>query len=326
MTVPEASTESAENTPSDPGAGGAATAGTGGGDGGATQSARHTEQPSFPGPKPRHRRLRSVAITVAFILGVAIASGALVMFALTRAMPSWWTTIDAGDKSLIAHGVNLENAVVNELSKPRESVTLRIADRDANIWLNTRLRPWLESQGDKTLRVPDQVRELCVDFRGGRLHVGARVEQNGASQVFAATLRPMFGKNGELWLIADNMSMGRLSLPASMVLGGETGEGQSRAAEKTREVSEEFSKLPQTRRVLAAFAGKNPIHSNPVIKLPDGRRFRITALTATGGKVSITLQPQTREQASRAGAPAEHLNRGRHDAFVEPPPVVDRQP
>ena len=253
-------------------------------------------------------RYRRRALTAAFIIGVLIAAGALVLVALTRSTPSWWQSVDRASPKLKDHAERLEAGLSNALTQPRDSApwTARLSETDANIWLNTRLRKWLESQPELGIAWPEQLTDLRVRFEEGRITVGARVEQHGASQVFSATLSPAFRKDGSLWMPADNVALGRLKIPASWVLGspGDESRGEPSPAEKqTGKVAADIAKLPATRRVLAAFAGRNAVRQDPTIRLPDGRRVRILGIRSAEGKVLITFQTLQRSEprSPRAG-------------------------
>ncbi|HNB60852.1 MAG TPA: hypothetical protein PK308_11075, partial [Phycisphaerales bacterium] len=72
---------------------------------------------------------------------------------------------------------------------------------------------------------------------------------------------------------------------------------------QTGKVAADIAKLPATRRVLAAFAGRNAVRQDPTIRLPDGRRVRILGIRSAEGKVLITFQTLQRSEprSPRAG-------------------------
>jgi hypothetical protein len=53
--------------------------------------------------------------------------------------------------------------------------------------------------------------------------------------------------------------------------------------------------LPQTREILAAFAGRVAVMRTPVIKIGDGRRVRLLGLEPKEGALYITCQTLPRE-------------------------------
>lgn len=258
-------------------------------------------EPGTPVAPKRRLRWRPLALASAFALGVIIAAGALVVVALTRAAPSWWQPVDSANPAMLLRAEGLEAGLSQALTQPRDSSmiwTARLSEVNANIWLNTRLRRWLESQPELGIKWPEQLSELRVSFQGDTLRVGAMVEQNGATQVFTATLAPRFEKDGSLWMPAESIALGRLSIPAGWVLGD--GSSKSRASEQTSKVSQDIAKLPETQRVLSAFAGKNAVRQDPTVRLPDGRRVRILGLSAKDGHLLITCQTMQRgENAPR---------------------------
>lgn len=278
--------------------------------------------------RSRARRLRRLALQTTFILTILLGAGTLIVIALTRAQPDWWTKVDANDPATIKRAEQIENGVASVLSSPRtpsksgnpaEPWTVRLSADDANAWLNSRLRKWLLARAEEketTFTWPQQLTELRVDFRDNRIFVGALVNQNGATQYFSASLKPSFAKDGALWLPADDVALGRLSIPASWVLEGSGSDGETAAEERTREVASELAKLPQTRQVLKAFAGDVPVLMNPVIRLADGRRVKLLGLTAKDGGLLITCRTLQRgEDVSSQRATA-----------VEPPPIPESVP
>lgn len=292
-------------------------------------------------PTARRRRVRwrVIALVSAFALGVLIAAGGLIVVALTRAAPSWWQVVDAQSPKNALHAERLEAGVSQALSQPRDSSTIwtaRLTEADANIWLNARLRKWLESQPELGISWPEQLTQLRVSFQGDTLRVGAMIEQNGAKQVFSATLAPRFEKDGSLWMPAQSISLGRLMIPAGWVLGDDG--GGSRAQEQTGKVSQDIARLPATRRVLSAFAGRNAVRQDPTVRLPDGRKVRILGISAKDGRLLITCQTLQRgETAPRpslvnaAGSPSQSSS----PALARPappspranhPPTVEREP
>lgn len=276
----------------------------------------------------RIRRIRLIAVGSALTIGIIVVTVGLIMFALTRAAPSWWTQVNASDPRVIQKAEQLENGVASVLSSPRppnksgdprDPWTVRLTATDANAWLNARLRKWLNSQEQMNFRWPEQVAELRVDFQDSRIYIGAKVMQKGAAQVFTATLVPTFHKDGSLWMLAEDVSLGRLAIPAEWVLADDDG---THAATHTERVSEEIAKLPQTKQVLAAFAGKGPVMTNPIIKLADGRRVRLLGLEAKDGGLLITCQTIFRNEALRVDPnPSQGSATTR---ATEPPPVIDR--
>ncbi|MBX3385756.1 MAG: hypothetical protein KF768_04215 [Phycisphaeraceae bacterium] len=276
---------------------------------------------------PRAKRTVMATGFIAFILA---CSSVLIVSALTRAEPSWWGVVDPDDPKTRQLAEQLENGVTTLLSDPRppnksrdprDPWTVRLNAADANAWLNARLRQWLDTQDDIGFKWPEQVQELRVRFDDGRIYVGARVDQNGASQIFTAALRPRFEADGALWLPAERIALGRFGLPATWVLPTRADDSPasnvSPVVDRVGEVSEEIAELPQTRQVLRALAGANAVLSNPIVKLPDGRRVRLLGLRAQGGGLLITCQTIVRDGARADGrSPAEPS-----PAIGAPPPA-----
>lgn len=265
------------------------------------------------GVAQRKVRLRRWAAGGLFVLIVIGTAAGLTALALSQDRPTWWRPVNAKDPAVVAVAERLENAVAtiltqarppNEGGDPSRPWTVRVNASDVNAWLNARLPTWMESREDVAFDWPESLQEIRIDFRDGLIHIGAKVSaakrvdpDTRGGNYFSAAIAPEFKADGSLWMPARSVALGRLSVPASWMLrdaGGGTG---------TDRVPEELAKLPETREVLAAFAGRQAVMTNPTIKLGDGRRVKVLAMTAADGKLAITCQTILREP-SRADAAA----------------------
>lgn len=256
----------------------------------------------------RARRWAAGGVFVLIVLGTAIG---LVALALSQEKPGWWTTINTRDPGVVEVAERFENALATIMTQARpagqsgdgsEPWTIRVNASDVNAWLNTRLPAWMESreQGDgAAFKWPNSVQELNVDFRDGLIHIGAKVSARGkdggangrAAQgnYFSAAVAPRFEADGSLWLPAERVALGRLTVPASWMLR------KPDEMAKADRVPDELAELPETREVLGAFAGRRAVMVNPTIRLGDGRRVKLLAMTAEDGKLSITCLTLVRE-------------------------------
>lgn len=273
---------------------------------------------NFAPAAPTRRRWRRIAVAAGFIVTAIGAACILIGLALTQEDPRWWQAVDPTNPATIETAERVENGIASALTQVRSASSGRVGDaaadpaapwkvfittEQANAWLTVRLRRWLADQAEQgamNFRWPPQVSDVQVDFTGGRINIGARVLANrsradapspgrrGRPQTFAAALRPEFRPDGSLWLVAERVQIGRLSLPAGWVLGSSGG-----AQERVGEVSGELADLPQTQQVLAAMKGERAVLKRPVIKLADGRRVRLLAIEPIDGRVVVTCQTES---------------------------------
>jgi hypothetical protein len=236
---------------------------------------------------------------------VALAVGGISLLSMTRETPAWWRPATFTDTQSYIAAQNLENGVAtlltsarppNEGGDPTKPWTVGLRSAEANAWLNTRLQKWLESQNGVKFRWPSELEELRVEFSDQRIYVGARIRSAGQEQILTAVLAPEFRADGSLWLPAEVVTLGRLSVPAKWVLGKR---GGGPVGEAVTNVPESIAELPQTRVVLSAFAGENAVMLEPTIRLGDGRRVRVLGLSAKDGRLLITCQTVIRETAGR---------------------------
>lgn len=269
-----------------------------------------------------HLSPRRVAVAAAFTLIAVLTGAALIALALTQERPQWWARVDPSDPSTIATAEAVENGIATAMTQVRRPVTedsesatwkVFITSDQANAWMNVRMKRWLEDQvesGNIALRWPPEIAEIQIRFEGppragvddgrGRILIGAMVERSpGGSesvrpQTLSASLRPEFRADGSLWVTAETVSIGRLSLPAGWVLPDSSPEAPPEA------IPEELAALPQTARVLEAFLGEHPVLSRPVIKLADGRRVRLVNIRpeddGASGRLVITCRTEDRRE------------------------------
>lgn len=261
------------------------------------------------GVSARARRWAAGGVFVLIVLGTALG---LVALALSQERPTWWTSVNVRDPAVVEVAERFENALATIMTRARpagtdgdgsDPWTIRVSASDVNAWLNARLPAWMESreregaEGDAAFKWPESVQELNVDFRDGLILVGAKVSARARDQraghdsgnYFSAAVQPRFDPDGSLWLPARRVAIGRLAVPAGWML--------RRPDEVARadRVPDELAKLPETREVLGAFAGRRAVMTNPTIRLGDGRRVKLLGMTAEDGRLSITCLTLVRE-------------------------------
>ncbi|MEM9166734.1 MAG: hypothetical protein AAGB48_06885, partial [Planctomycetota bacterium] len=180
---------------------------------------------------------------------------------------------------------------------------VKLSDEGANAWLHDRLPGWLprltagsfEAVVDEDGAVvgerpvggmawPESVREVRVLFEDGRCRIGAMVESDGGSRVYTATLAPEVRGDGSLWVRATGVSVGRLGLPAWLVLGDDGGWLRGSMPPELLETAE-------AQAVFEKLAGQAPLFEDAVIRLGDGRRVRLLSLAV--GRDSLVASFRT---------------------------------
>ncbi|MBX3402711.1 MAG: hypothetical protein KF699_04775 [Phycisphaeraceae bacterium] len=259
----------------------------------------------------RARRWAAGGVFVLIVLGTALG---LVALALSQERPNWWTSVNVRDPAIVEVAERFENALATIMTQARPAGidgdgsapwTIRVSASDVNAWLNARLPAWMESrerdgaEAGAAFKWPESVQELNVDFRDGLIHIGAKVSARGKDAAsnnraaqgnyFSAAVEPRFTPDGSLWLPARRVALGRLTVPASWMLR------KPEEVARADRVPDELAKLPETREVLGAFAGRRAVMTNPTIRLGDGRRVKLLGMTAEDGRLSITCLTLVRE-------------------------------
>lgn len=207
---------------------------------------------------------------------------ALAAWGLTRRTPGWWREPEPGAAQA---GQRLENAVVSELSRTRPAATpapekhyrsgewtLTITQDEANAWLATRARGWLENRG---VRWPQGVDSLRVAFEDGLVRIGARVTEDGVSRVVSAAAAVEVKDEG-LWLHVSGVAVGGLRLPVTLVrsqFGGLMGDGQAMD-------------------IGAVLNSVQPVVKPAIVKLEDGRVIKVIGAKVELGDLQVTCRTE----------------------------------
>lgn len=239
-----------------------------------------------------------VRIAWAFTLAACGLMGAgLVLMTLADSEPQWWSNSSVRTIEMADLARRVENGAITHITADHQGASteavewpVKLSDDGANAWLNLRLPVWLprmtadefedivdargrvvERQPAGGVSWPESVEEVRVAFVDDRFCIGARVRTGDGTQVFGATLAPEVRDDGSLWMKAASVSVGRLELPAWMVLGGDGGALRNHLPASLMDSAEGeaiFSKL----------AGDAPMFEDAVIRLGDGRRVRLLSL------------------------------------------------
>ncbi len=235
-------------------------------------------------------RLRFWAVTIGLGLIAAAATLIGITWWLIRGQPDWWKATPVSDAHAGSVGQDLENAVVSQLHAtrpPAEPWSVSITASDANDWLDSRLVKWLANR-EPGIDWHATIERSLVDFRDGRIFMGAsiRADPVGTGQVISAILTPTIDDKGQLWLIAEDVSIGRLSLPLSLVSGDEDSIAM-------RFLRGGIAKTRAAHHVADALAGHEPLAIDPFLGLADRRKVRLLSVVAREGRLELTCRTES---------------------------------
>ena len=138
---------------------------------------------------------------------------ALVLFVgVALAGPLWWRFASDGD-AVEQQGFDIEQMVASRLTRVRESEAawgFVIEDGSVNLWLQTRLVPWLEHDGDLTL--PEGWTSPQVRFGSDLIQIGVR---SPFSLIVVIDLRPRIEDESVVFELVGT-SIGSIPVPLAM--------------------------------------------------------------------------------------------------------------
>lgn len=239
------------------------------------------------------RRVRRIVIALGLVIAFFGALAIVVAWHASGQSPSWWRQINPRDPEVVATAETIENAVVNELhraDRPAAAVDdgrwrtaswgFAITSADANAWLNTRLRRWLENRVDG-FDWPIEIEEVQTDFNDNAISIGVKIRDEDDVRWLSARLEPRIDETGALWLEADRVYTGRLAIPTDWVL------------EQVRSrVEGALAEDDDAAALFKALAGETPIMREPVVDLGDGRIVRLLSLTPRRGRLEVICRTE----------------------------------
>ena len=195
---------------------------------------------------------------------------------LTRGRPSWWGVVGPDDQ---------DPQLAERLDRPPPPSQTRAPNksRDPPVPGPSASTPPITPGSAPASPVaarrtsaswPEQVQELRVRFDDGRIYVNAR-RSDGGARSSPPRLRPASRPTVRLWLPPAHRTR-----PLAFRHLGPPTRARRFAASTSRPlsiaswVSEEIAEL-RRRGGSSTLAGANAVLSNPIVKLPDGRRVRL---------------------------------------------------
>lgn len=241
--------------------------------------------------------LRRWLVIGALSLVALLTLAVVVAFSLVEQAPAWWRTVKTEDPRTEQTAVAIENGLWNALYQRREPGSERwhvwISANDSNAWLNTTMRDWVASQWE-LVGWPQELEQVQVEFMDGFIAIGLRVRMPDGVRYVSAVVEPIIDENGALWLPARTVSVGRLTLPAGVLLD---------YVRRNREeyVPPALLTLPETEAIFLALEGKAPLIENASQSLGDGRRVRMIAMRPVGARLELWCMTTTDEPGEGGG-------------------------
>ncbi|MEL6740201.1 MAG: hypothetical protein AAFP26_06065 [Planctomycetota bacterium] len=229
---------------------------------------------------------------------VCVATGAhLAAVGRMRDKPAWWTPAATPGAEIVSAD-QLENALAGALHARRdlteedrggrtflvsEPWSFAVRGEVASAWLSEKLPAWLVAQGVVD-NWPGEVGELRVAFRERGIYAGMRLIDAGDDRYLWASLAPRIRDDGSLWLHAQRVHVGRMSVPASWLLS----ESRTDAL-----LPADLDEPGRAGALLRSLAGEQPVLDEPRVRLGDGRRVRLLDVrTLPDGRLIVTCQTE----------------------------------
>jgi hypothetical protein len=261
---------------------------------------------TMPTQGTRLRRRKVVACAALLLIAVAAALHAR---SLIQGTPDWWQFAvppSSRNPATRANAQDVEHAIVAQLTYVRatpEPWSVSMSRRDACDWLAARFPQWLTHQ-ELQHRWPASLGTVRVAFEEERLYAGAMVRHNGQDMLIWALLKPKLDDAGALWLPAERIGIGKLSLPRDAALARLT-----HAHEDPQDdlVSPQVRADPAFASLLRILEGKDPALRQAIVKVDDARRVRLLALRASQGRLVVSAQTEwlgPRQSSSQTSSPS----------------------
>jgi hypothetical protein len=231
---------------------------------------------------------RAVRIGIGLGLASLLTIVGVSVWALARAAPPWWRTIQPADQATTQAAGRIERNFTSILSqqRPDDDVwAFSISASAANAWLNVRLPRWLENL-DEPVVWPDALTQLQVNFDGGRIHIGALLwadEQGQGGEIITATIEPRI-TDGRFACPARSVGVGQLRVPVGVVLSKiEKALRSDHASKPTRAVERRIAD-----DLLALLRDDTTFPA--AVRLDDGREVEVLAIELVDGDLICRCQ------------------------------------
>lgn len=222
-------------------------------------------------------------LTILFALPTIIS---IVSLVLLRSHPGYWTQQQKMRAAvpvevLSERGMSLERRITDEITRvnllaaPGGDVrTLRVTTDEANAWLATRLKPWLEN---REITLPPELRDPMIAVQGQSLVLAFAVGQPDAFQVVSVDLGLKMLDDGRLRVQVQRLRSGLFPLPEFFV----------------RRIA---SALPnsQAKAVQTFFQALDGFEFEPKFHLDESRDSKLRSLLIAPEEVTITLETLSR--------------------------------
>ncbi len=234
--------------------------------------------------------LRRWLVIGALSLVAVLTLAVVVAYSLVEQAPAWWRSVAVEDPRTEQTAIAIENGLWNALYQRREAGQERwhvwISAQDSNAWLNTTMRDWVASEWE-LVGWPKELEQVQVEFMDGSIAIGLRVRMPDGVRYVSAVVEPIIDpETGALWMPARTVSVGRLTLPAGVLLD---------YLRRNREeyIPAALLTLPELEAIFLALEGKAPLIEDASQALGDGRRVRMIALRPVGARLELWCMTTT---------------------------------
>lgn len=240
------------------------------------------------------RRLVAILLAIAAVVGLALSLAAL----LASSRPAWWHEENPTDPATRALATAFENGLVTVLTESRVGTTwsARIKAKDASAWLAARFPAWL-MRNSSLDRWPARLGMAQVHFDSGQIIVAIslrplRAPASAAPHHLSLRITPRIESDGSLWARAKTIAVGRLPIPASLVLTRAGIDAPPAWLLPADDLPAQFRDLPQTHRFSRVLLGNSAALAQPVLTLSDGRCVRLLALRCANETLEVTCRTE----------------------------------